>query len=273
MMDKPENIRLAEPEDIEPIFWSLYRTYSEDNDLGVPISPMAVFRKVEAMCNRQGGLAGVIDGPHGIVASIALQAVPFWFGYDEQPFITEIWCYVVKQYRKEGRFLYDLFNFAEWHRQDMSESLGYDMVLENAVLSTNRLPGLMRLYQQFYGAPTGGVFWSRGEGQDDVLRHQQQQQHESGDEPSAERVSEHGPNGDASRLANGSQYRDADRNDSADKRGGSRLLRPARTASEHARQSAPATLHRSTGRTAEPESEHSDLGDSGRAGTSRSLFD
>lgn len=250
-MDRPDNIRLAEPEDIEPIFWSLYRTYSEDNDLGVPISPMAVFRKVEAMCNRQGGLAGVIDGPHGIVASIALQAVPFWFGYDEQPFITEIWCYVVKQYRKEGRFLYDLFNFAEWHRQDMSESLGYDMVLENAVLSTNRLPGLMRLYQQFYGAPTGGVFWSRGEGQDDVLRQQQQQD----TRPDA------GYGGDDGKL-NGSVQS-----------GGPGLLQRPRRPSADAGESTSPTVHRQSRSTSESEPEHSDLGHSGRTGASKSLFD
>jgi hypothetical protein len=252
-MDKPENVRLAEPEDIEAIFWSLLRTYSEDNDLGIPISPMAVFRKVEALCHRQGGIAGVIDGPHGVVASIALQSVPFWFGYDERPFITEIWCYVVKQYRKEGRFLFDLFNFADWHREDMSAQLGYDIVLENAVLSLNRLPAMMRLYEQFYGAPTGGVFWSRGEGQRDVL--QQQQQQDVGADDSAEYGGHDGAD------------------DSPVKPSGSGLLQRPGRASADAGEPASSAVHRPTRRAAEFDPEHGDSGHPERPRNRTTIFD
>jgi len=180
MMEKPEFVRLATPDDIEPIFWPLMRTYAEDGDLGIPVSDKAVFETVRDMCNGNGGVAGVIDGPHGVIGSMAIRAIQPWFA--SQYMLTEVWFFVVSAYRKGSHFTTDLFQFAEWHRQDMSERLGYDMVFENAVLSMDRLPAKMRLWEKFYGPPIGGVFWTRGKS--DVLRQQfQQDEHDTADEP------------------------------------------------------------------------------------------
>lgn len=179
-MEKPENVNIATQSDIERIYFPLMRSY-EDNDLGLTVSPAEVMKTVTAMCNGDGGIAGVIDGNNGVAASIAIRAVQPWF--TKQTMLTEVWLFIAPAYRKHNRFFTDLLDFAEWHRRDMSERLGYDMVLENAVMHRERLPAASRLYQGYYGPPIGAVFWARG-GQEHVL--QQDQHEQSGPE-------QHGP--------------------------------------------------------------------------------
>lgn len=220
-MEKPASIRLADQNDIEPLFWALMQSYLEDDTwLGVSVSDKSVYETVRDICSGNGGIAGVIDGPHGVIGSMALKAVQPWFS--SQHMLTEVWFFVSAPYRKGSNFSQDLFHFAEWHRQDMSERLGYDMVLENAVMGLHRLPAKLRLWQQFYGPPIGGVFWTRGKS--DVLQQQfEQDQYEPADESC-------GPVG---------------------------LYEPAGTGAEHGEQAAPA-LSRPNGRAAEFDAERGD---------------
>ena len=159
-MDKPELVRLATPDDISNLYFHLLIDLESDNSLRIPVSEQAVLETVRACCTGQLAIAGVMESrTDGIVASIGIRAVEPWFS--KQTVLSQIWLFVSPHARAGRRYYDELFRFAEWHRQDMSARLGYDLVLENTVLSLKRLPAKTRLWRR-YGEQIGAVFWQRG---------------------------------------------------------------------------------------------------------------
>jgi|ERR1700690_1358163 len=159
-MDKPELVRLATPDDIEPLFYHLMYQLQESNGLGIPPSPSKVLGYVKKCCMGDMAIAGLMESrTDGIVASIGIRAAEPWFS--DQTILGQIWLFVVPHARSGRRLYEQLFQFAEWHRQDMSKRVGYAMVLENTVMSLSRLPAKTRLWRR-YGTQTGAVFWSKG---------------------------------------------------------------------------------------------------------------
>lgn len=169
-MDQPALVRIATPDDVEAVYWHLMQDYAPVNSVPVPISPVAVLNTVKACCTGEGAIAGVIESrSRGIVASIGLEAAVPWFS--KQDLIRQIWLFVSPAARGQLGLERQLFEFAEWHRQDMSARVGYNMVLENAVLSLDRLPAKTRLWRR-YGKQIGSVFWTGG-----ALNEQDDQKH------------------------------------------------------------------------------------------------
>lgn len=158
-MDKPENVRLADKDDIASIFWHLMADLQADNSLDIPVDEKPVFETVRAACTMDESIAGIIDGPHGIMGSICIRAVRLWFS--KTTILSQVWLFVPPYARKTPKIADSLFEFAEWHRQDMSARVGYDMVLENTVLSFHRLPAKMRFWGR-YGEQIGAVYFARG---------------------------------------------------------------------------------------------------------------
>lgn len=157
---RPNAVRIAQPDDVAALYWHLLGDLESDNSLHIPVSERAVFRTVSELCNGSGGIAGVIDGPHGPVASIGIRAIKPWFS--EQWMLSQVWLFVAPGARKGSHFGEDLFAFAEWHRTDMAKSLGYNLVLDNTILSFNRLEAKERLWSRF-GKKVGSVFFIGGE--------------------------------------------------------------------------------------------------------------
>lgn len=158
-MDKPEGVRVATIDDEASLFWHAM-SMEADNSLHIPVNEGAVFETVHACCTGDYSIAGIIDGHDAPVASIGIRGVYPWFS--KTVILSQIWLFVSPEARAGARLADMLFRFAEWHRQDMSKRLGYDMVLENTVMSFKRLDAKLRLWRR-YGTQMGGVFWSQGE--------------------------------------------------------------------------------------------------------------
>lgn len=158
--ERPETVRIAQPDDVAGLYWHLLGDLEADNSLHIPVSERAVFQTVSELCNGGGGIAGIIDGPHGPVASIGIRAIKPWFS--DQWLLSQVWLFVTPQARKGTRFGDDLFRFADWHRREMSQTLGYDLVLDNTILSFNRLEAKERFWSR-YGKRVGAVFFIGGE--------------------------------------------------------------------------------------------------------------
>ena len=164
-MQKPDTVRIATAADEEKIFWHLMSDLNADNNLDLPVSEKAVYETVHACCTGDVSIAGIIDGRDGPVASIGIRGVYPWFS--SQIMLSQIWLFVIPAARGGARLAEDLFHFADWHRGDMSERLGYNVVLENSVMSLRRLAAKKRLWRR-YGQEIGAVYWTRGaDGQDE----------------------------------------------------------------------------------------------------------
>lgn len=179
-MDKPINVRIAEESDAPNLFWLLMNEQYTDWPMGLPPTPKAVSEVVIAACARNNSCAGIIDGPNGtILGTIGIRAeIPWW---TETTILGQTWLYVSPQARQEDKLVEDIFAFAEWHRQDMSARIGYDIVLENSVLSYSRLAAKIRLWGR-YGKQVGATFWARG-ATEDVQGRQQDDQRDEADRP------------------------------------------------------------------------------------------
>lgn len=103
------------------------------------------------------GLAGVIDGPDGIVGSIGIEMANAF--YSDDPLLMQVWQFVRPEYRKGTNYGNDLFTFAEWHRQDMAAKIGRPLILETTILSHNRMDAKIRLWRR-KGRMIGAMFWS-----------------------------------------------------------------------------------------------------------------
>lgn len=166
-MEKPDTVRLAGTDDMANLYWHLMGDLRADNPVGIAESPKAVFETVKECCTMNNAIAGIIDGPNGmILGSIGIKAMVPWFS--DATILTQVWLFVSPQARRGTRLGDDLFQFAQWHRQDMSERIGYDIVFENTIWSMTRLPAKIRLWGR-YGTQVGAIFWERGvdHGQDE----------------------------------------------------------------------------------------------------------
>ncbi len=156
-ISKPDNVRVATQADERALGALLLNDLRADNDMGLPVAEVRVWRNVISACRGMRGIAGVIDGPDGIVASVGIFAVQgAW--YSSAWFLSQTWLFVKPGHRARG-YARDLFAFAEWHRADISARLGVEIGLETSVLSGKRLGAKARLWRRF-ARPVGHYFWS-----------------------------------------------------------------------------------------------------------------
>lgn len=161
-LTRPDNVRIATPADEAPLFDLLWNDMYVDNVMSAYLVPTEakVRGHVESVCHAKRGIAGIIDGPRGPIASIGIIWSEAW--YSSVGFPAEIWNYVHRDHRKGHHHYRDLRRFSLWHRADLSEKVGYPLPLEVGVSSFNRLPAKMRLWRQDGGKFAGGIFWYEG---------------------------------------------------------------------------------------------------------------
>lgn len=158
MTDKPDTVRIADTNDLADLFWQLMNDYQADNGLGWTPSPRKVAQMVRECCEGVNGIAGIIDGLDGPIASIGLEIHTPRYSNDE--YLVQAWIFVMPEHRGGHQHWEALFAFAEWWRQDMSNRAGKPFILESSVQSHVRLPAKLRLWRRRAGRQVGGTFWT-----------------------------------------------------------------------------------------------------------------
>lgn len=157
-------VRLATIDDAEELYWFLLSDLGADNSLGFTPSLKKIWGHVHDCCTGKNGIAGVIDGPGGIIGSIGIEVVQPW--HSEDWFLSQVWQFVHPEHRHGTKHGEDLFAFAEYHRRYMCEHTGRDMILETTVMSRKRLAAKTRLWRR-HGQQIGAMFWSGANGKID----------------------------------------------------------------------------------------------------------
>ena len=160
-LTRPDSVRVATVADEAALFDLLWNDLYIDNVMTTHLVPSErkVLAHVQGCCRGTNGIAGIIDGPRGPVASVGLEWAHAW--YSECGFVSECWLFCKPEYRKGTHHYRDLRRFALWHRQDLSDKVGSPIPLEISVYSFNRLPAKTRLWSQ--GARhAGSIFWIDG---------------------------------------------------------------------------------------------------------------
>jgi hypothetical protein len=147
-------VRLARPEDEEPIYRLLLELYAENALL--PMSERKVREAIATGTRGKGGIVGVIDGPQGIEASIGMTFSAFW--YTEAIHLNELWCFVHPAHRRSTHAK-RLVEFGKWCADRLSQS-GTRVPLLLGIVTRHRLLPKLRLFQR--QAPQVGALFMHG---------------------------------------------------------------------------------------------------------------
>lgn len=158
-LEKPDSVRIAGPADSEKLFEFLWHDLHRSNDMGLQRSERKVREQIAGMLNGTTGICGVIDDGDRIVGACGLAASQVW--YSEQWLISEVFLVVSPEHRKGTRHGQHLFEFAKWHREDLSRRCGTTFPLEISVFSNRKLEAKSRLWRRF-ARPVGAMFWVEG---------------------------------------------------------------------------------------------------------------
>lgn len=147
-------VRMARPEDEEPVYRLLLRLYDE-NAL-MPMSETKVRATIRSGTRGEGGIVGVIDGEDGIEASIGMALSSFW--YSEACHLNELWCFVHPDHRASTHAR-RLVEFGKWCADRLSTAERRVPLLLGIVTRHRLLPKL-RLFQR--QAPQVGALFMHG---------------------------------------------------------------------------------------------------------------
>ena len=154
---QPRTVRIATATDERALF-DLLMGLAEDNPdpASLPIAKPKIEKFVRAACTGNGGIAGVIDGPSGLVASVGVFLNQPW--YTEAWTLSTHWLYVDPAYRASGRLSAALFKFALQHRRDLSRLSGMALGLDISFVSKKRVAARTRLWRR-YAPQHGAMFY------------------------------------------------------------------------------------------------------------------
>lgn len=129
--------RLAGRRD-EPAIYDLLMLLYDENAMA-PLSVEKVQRMIKAGTRGQGGVIGVIDGPHGIEASVGLKLAQWWYSDDWH--LEEMWAHVHPSHR-QGDHAQSLIDFAKGCAARLK------LPLLMGILTHHRATAKIRLYQR-----------------------------------------------------------------------------------------------------------------------------
>lgn len=156
-------VDMALPEDEDAIFDVLVGLHKENGIFTYSEAKTRMFIRLGTQ--QQGGIIGVIRGPEGIEGTVGLVLDQWW--YTDDWCLSERWCYVPVQYRKNltkrdieqgrsGTHANRLIEFSKW----VADQLG--VPLQMGVMSTRQTQAKMKLYRRKM-APIGELyFYNRG---------------------------------------------------------------------------------------------------------------
>ena len=131
---KPDNVRIATPRDVEPILELMIEAHSE---VGMsPLNKEKVCRRIITAVERDKAIAGVIDGPNGIEASVGLMLAQWW--YSDEFHIEDVWNFVAPAHRA-SRHAQNLLNFSKWFADEIQIPLLMGILTTEKTLEKERL--------------------------------------------------------------------------------------------------------------------------------------
>lgn len=147
-------VRMARPEDEEPVYRLLLHLYDENALL--PMSETKVRATIRAATRGEGGIVGVIEGKDGIEASIGMALSSFW--YSEACHLNELWCFVHPDHRVSTHAR-RLIEFGKWCADRLSsEEQRVPLLL--GIVTRHRLFAKLRLFQR--QVPQVGAIFMHG---------------------------------------------------------------------------------------------------------------
>jgi hypothetical protein len=147
-------VRMARPEDEEPVYRLLLHLYDENALL--PMSETKVRATIRAGTRGEGGIIGVIDGRDGIEASIGMTLSSFW--YSDVCHLNELWCFVHPDHRASTHAR-RLIEFGKWCADRLS-SEEHRVPLLLGIVTRHRLLAKLRLFQR--QVPQVGAIFMHG---------------------------------------------------------------------------------------------------------------
>jgi hypothetical protein len=130
-------VQMAQPSDEQPIYDLLLMLHAE-NGL-VPMSEPKVRTAIQQATAKQGGIIGVVHGPHHIEALTGLFMEQFW--YSESWLLMERWNFVHPDHRRTTHAK-RLIEFDKW----CSDQIGIPLL--TGVITNERTEAKVRLYRR-----------------------------------------------------------------------------------------------------------------------------
>lgn len=153
MSDNPFGVRRAGPDDIADLLLFVPRVLNENSLL--PLSSVKVDRLVERCARCEGGaIAGIIDGPERVDASIGLAFTET--DISDEPYLRVVWFglhpsvrhHPGKEHAPQAHYGRRLFDFAEWCHGRLERYAERPILLQFDILTRTGLTAKMRLYQR-----------------------------------------------------------------------------------------------------------------------------
>lgn len=133
----PDCILIAGPRD-EVGLADFLRMMHAENGMAC-LSEDKMFVTMRRGTQQQGGIIGIIRGPHGIEASIGMVISSWW--YTDDFHLEEVWNYVHPDHRRSNHAK-NLISFGKWCAEQMR------LNLLMGILTTERTEAKARLYQR-----------------------------------------------------------------------------------------------------------------------------
>lgn len=169
----PSGVRRATEDDIDALSLIVPQLLAESTLL--PVSAQKVERLIERCAMRQGGsIAGVIDGPDGIDASIGLDVAES--DVSDHRYVRALWLGLHPHIRKEPPSPDDprsnhgrrLFDFARWYHGMLEQQAGHPILMQFDVATKTALGPKLGFYERnatsvgaTFAYLSGGAFLAR----------------------------------------------------------------------------------------------------------------
>lgn len=153
MSGNPYGVRRATSEDVDALLAFVPLVLSETSLL--PLSPEKLERLIERCAAQESGaIAGIIDGPDGVDASVGLVFTES--EVSDTPFVRAVWFGLHPNVRrqpsnpKDARAHYGrrLFEFSCWCHQSLEKVAGHPILMQFDLLSRSALTAKMGLYER-----------------------------------------------------------------------------------------------------------------------------
>ncbi len=166
MIEKPENIRIANAADEDAIYDIVVDLRKNGGPVArlLPYRPERIAAQIQLATRGGQGIIGVIDGPDRIDASVGLfNHVPWW---TDIPIFIQLWLYARPPTVGMG-YGDALLRFVVWAQQSMSSDMTKyaqehsepvaPFFIENTHMGGHHMDALDRLFSK-YGEKIGSVF-------------------------------------------------------------------------------------------------------------------
>lgn len=153
--ERPQSVRVADELDELAIFDLILASYRENVSNVYPLAPDLLIADIQQATQKQGGIAGVIDGPDGTPIAVIVIAPDRWRP-SKAYYLRELYTYVHPDHRK-SRNAENLLQFGRWVADEWSRGFGYPLHLVLSVGTTTNVSSKIRFFRRF-ASQVGAMF-------------------------------------------------------------------------------------------------------------------